>query len=103
MPFKLTGGLHHAVRGTYEVAGVPEENHGVLNVLLATSAALDGAGPDEVAALLALRDADALADLVAAWPDSTATRVRAGLHGLRLLHRHRPRRRADRPRTAHAP
>ncbi len=77
VPFKLTGGLHHAVRGSYDVAGVPEENHGVLNVLLATSAALDGAGPDEVTALLGLRDAVALADLVAAWPDSTAAAVRA--------------------------
>ena len=32
---------------------------------------------DEVAALLAVRDASALADLVAAWPDDTAARVRA--------------------------
>lgn len=77
VPFKLTGGLHHAVRGTYEVDGVPEENHGVLNVLLATSAALDRAGPDEVAGLLALRDAESLATLIGAWPESTATRVRS--------------------------
>jgi hypothetical protein len=45
-------------------------------VLVATSAALADAGQDEVAALLAVRDATALADLVAAWPDDTATRVR---------------------------
>jgi hypothetical protein len=77
VPFKLTGGLHHAARGTYEVAGVPEENHGVLNVLLATSAALSDAGGEEVARLLAVRDATALADVVAAWPDDTAARVRA--------------------------
>ncbi|HYN65299.1 MAG TPA: hypothetical protein VES93_00325 [Ornithinibacter sp.] len=76
VPYKLTGGLHHAVRGSYEVGGVPEENHGVLNVLVATSAALAHAGQDEVAALLAVRDATALADLVAAWPDATAHRVR---------------------------
>jgi hypothetical protein len=76
VPFRLTGGLHHAVRGTYEVAGAPEENHGVLNVLLATAAALARAGQDELAALLAVRDATALADLVAAWPDDTAARVR---------------------------
>ena len=76
VPFRLTGGLHHAVRGRYAVAGVPEDNHGVLNVLVATSAALARAGQDEVAALLAVRDATALADLVAAWPDDTATRVR---------------------------
>ena len=69
---------------------LPEENHGVLNVLLATSAALDGAGHDEVTALLGLRDAAALADLVAAWPDATAARVRAAFTAYGLLHRHRP-------------
>lgn len=76
-PFKLTGGLHHAVRGTYEVDGVPEENHGLLNVLLATSAALEGGGPAEVGGLLALRERDALAGVVGAWPEATARRVRA--------------------------
>ena len=76
VPFKLTGGLHHAVRGRYAVDGIPEENHGVLDVLVATSAALAGAGTQELAALLALRDATALADLVAAWPDTTAATVR---------------------------
>jgi hypothetical protein len=76
VPFKLTGGLHHAVRGAYEVSGRPEENHGVLNVLVATAASLEGAGAEEVTALLSLRDATALADLVAAWPDATAHRVR---------------------------
>ena len=75
-PFKLTGGLHHAVRGTYPVDGAPEEHHGILNVLLATAAAGDGAGDEEVAALLALRDGEALAELVRAWPDATAARVR---------------------------
>ena len=76
VPFKLTGGLHHAVRGTYDVTSVPEENHGVLNVLLATFAALSGGTRDEVAALLAVRDGPALAELVGAWPDATASRVR---------------------------
>jgi hypothetical protein len=76
VPFKLTGGLHHAVRGTYDVGGVHEENHGVLNVLVATSVALARAGHEEVAGLLALRDATALAELVGAWPEGTATRVR---------------------------
>ena len=76
VPFKLTGGLHHAVRGAYEVAGEPEENHGLLNVLLATSAALSGAGAAEVTGLLALREARALADVVGAWTEASATRVR---------------------------
>ena len=81
VPVKLTGGLHHAVRGRYEVSGVAEENHGVLNVLVATSAAASGARREEVAGLLALRDAPALAELVAAWPDATATSVRTVLTG----------------------
>ena len=76
VPFRLTGGLHHAVRGTYAVAGEPEENHGVLNVLVATAAALDGAGVDELAALLALRDAEPLAAVVAAWTSQTVHGVR---------------------------
>ena len=53
VPFKLTGGLHHAVRGRSVVGGVPEEHHGVLDVLVATRAALDGAAPTTVASLLA--------------------------------------------------
>jgi hypothetical protein len=118
VPFKLTGGLHHAVRGRYSVDGIPEENHGVLDVLVATSAALAGASPAELAALLAVRDATALADLVAAWPDGTAAGVRAAftaygcctvtdpvgdLPDLGLLHRPGPappapdRRSTDRP------
>ena len=76
VPFKLTGGLHHAVRGQYAVDGIPEENHGVLDVMVATAAALAGAGAAELAGLLAVRDATALADLVTAWPDATAAGVR---------------------------
>lgn len=77
VPVKLTGGLHHAVRGSYEVGGAAEENHGVLNVLVATAAALEHAAPATVAGLLAVPDADALADLVLAWTPDTVTRVRA--------------------------
>ena len=76
VPFKLTGGLHHAVRGTYDVSGVAEENHGVLNVLLATAAALEDAGPEEVAAVLELADGSALAELVSAWTPARTTAVR---------------------------
>ncbi len=76
VPFKLTGGLHHAVRGRYPVGGIPEENHGVLNVLLATAAALEGAAAAEVTGLLGLSDAAALAGLVGSWPDATAAAVR---------------------------
>ena len=79
VPFKLTGGLHHAVRGSYEVDGVREENHGLLNVLVATHAALDGASSSTVSGLLAVRGARALADLVGAWTDDTTRRARAAL------------------------
>jgi hypothetical protein len=77
VPFKLTGGLHHAVRGSYPVAGVAQENHGVLNVLVATAAALDAGSPEEVRGLLAVRDGGALAELVGAWTPDTTARVRA--------------------------
>lgn len=50
--FKLTGGLHHAVRGTYG----GEEQHGVLNVLTAVRWALNGEEVDELVPLLAERD-----------------------------------------------
>ncbi len=76
LPFKLTGGLHHAARGTYPVDGTPEENHGILNVLLATASALEGAPREEVAALLAVRDGPALAGLVSSWSEATVARVR---------------------------
>ncbi len=77
VPFRLTGGLHHAVRGRYEVDGVPEENHGLLNILLATAAALDHAPREEVAAILADRDTSALVSAVGTWSHHTDRRVRS--------------------------
>jgi hypothetical protein len=56
--FKCTAGLHHAVRHTDPQTGV--DHHGFLNVLLATRASLDGAGVDDVAAVLETRDGAAL-------------------------------------------
>ncbi|HLX48684.1 MAG TPA: hypothetical protein VKS82_10155 [Streptosporangiaceae bacterium] len=53
LAFKCTAGLHHAIRHT----DGDLEQHGFLNVLLATEAALRGAAPEELAALLARRDA----------------------------------------------
>jgi hypothetical protein len=55
LAFKLTGGLHHAVRNTDPDTGF--EQHGFVNVLAATAAALGGADEAAVAALLAERDA----------------------------------------------
>jgi hypothetical protein len=61
LTFKCTAGLHHAVRYTDGEL----EQHGFLNVLLATEAARRGAAPEELAALLAQRDAAAVAGQVA--------------------------------------
>ncbi|HKS48062.1 MAG TPA: hypothetical protein VJT49_23715 [Amycolatopsis sp.] len=57
--FKATAGLHHAIRNTDPVTGF--EQHGYLNVLVATEAALAGAGDAELAAVLANRDAAEIA------------------------------------------
>jgi hypothetical protein len=54
VPFKATAGLHHAVRNTDPATGF--EQHGFLNVLVATDAARAGAGVGEVANVLADRD-----------------------------------------------
>jgi len=56
-PFKCTAGLHNAVR---HVADDGFAHHGFLNVLLATVRAFDGAGTEEVVALLEERDPDTL-------------------------------------------
>ncbi|MFC7489373.1 MULTISPECIES: hypothetical protein [unclassified Knoellia] len=73
VPFKLTGGLHHAVRAEHD--GEPQ--HGLLNVLLAVhSAAHDGALV-AVEALLAQRDSHLLADAVESLGDADTTRLRS--------------------------
>jgi hypothetical protein len=55
VPFKATAGLHHALRNTDPGTGF--EQHGFLNLLLATAAALDGADEAELVGLLSDRDA----------------------------------------------
>jgi hypothetical protein len=72
--FKCTAGLHNAVRHTAADTGF--EHHGFLNVLLATRASLDGAGQDEVAAVLEDRDGEALAAKAAALSELEATGTR---------------------------
>jgi hypothetical protein len=72
--FKLTAGLHHAVRRTDLETGF--EQHGVLNVLAATEAASRGGSIDQVATVLAVRDARELATEVGRWDEETCVRVR---------------------------
>ena len=63
LPFKCPAGLHHAVRHRDPETGF--EHHGFLNVLLATRASLDGAGPDDVARVLDVQDAAAVTTALA--------------------------------------
>ena len=61
--FKATAGLQHAARNTAPDNGF--EQHGFLNVILAAQAAHSGARVGELEKILAIRDADVLAGLVA--------------------------------------
>lgn len=72
--FKLTGGLHHAVRGRYTAHGEEGENHGLLNVVLALAAALASAHEGAVATTLADRDTERLvARVKALTPEQVAS------------------------------
>jgi hypothetical protein len=62
VPFKATAGLHHALRNTDPRTKF--EQHGFLNLLAATGAALDGADEAELVSLLADRDAVGVAQRV---------------------------------------
>ena len=72
LSFKLTGGLHHAVRDDHE--GGPM--HGLLNVILATHEALDGAEAGQLIGILAQRDAELLTARVARLTAVEAARAR---------------------------
>lgn len=78
LPFKLTGGLHHAVAHTEHAEdGGTEEQHGVLNVLVAAHHLEQGATLRHLVATLELRDAGALASLVRGLSEREVDRLRA--------------------------
>ncbi|SCG53075.1 hypothetical protein GA0070613_2234 [Micromonospora inositola] len=68
LPFKLTAGLHHAVRHRDPETGFT--HHGFVNVLAAALAASDGAEVDAVAELLAATDPVRLAERARADRDA---------------------------------
>ncbi len=81
LPLTLTGGLHHVVRGEHPVDGVLEEQHGLLNVLVAVHASAGGADDGTVRDLLDVREASALADIVSGWSGPDIAAVRAAFTG----------------------
>ncbi|OIV35426.1 hypothetical protein BIV57_21595 [Mangrovactinospora gilvigrisea] len=75
LAFKCTAGLHHAVRRADPETGF--EHHGFLNVILATAAALDDPSDTAaVAAALAERDPQAVAERIRALDGPRAAAVR---------------------------
>ncbi|GAA4709839.1 hypothetical protein GCM10023215_59420 [Pseudonocardia yuanmonensis] len=75
VPFKATAGLHHALRNTDPGTGF--EQHGFLNLLLATDALAAGGSESDARALLAERDGDAVAGRVRALADDRVRGARA--------------------------
>jgi hypothetical protein len=67
LPFKLTAGLHRAVRSIDPETGFT--HHGFLNVLVASALAADGASPGDVAAALAVVDTMPLVEMTRARLD----------------------------------
>ncbi|MGW1995020.1 hypothetical protein [Embleya sp. NPDC001921] len=77
LPFKVTAGLHNAVRHTDPTTGF--EHHGYLNLMLATHHAVAGAEPDAVADVLAIRDSAELTRMAHDLTLTERTRLRGYL------------------------
>jgi len=75
--FKLTGGLHHAVRGEHGAIALTDPQHGLLNVLLAVHRAVEGDATAELGSVLAERDPGRLASAVAELTGAEVSAVRA--------------------------
>ncbi|WP_462417855.1 hypothetical protein [Kytococcus sp. Marseille-QA3725] len=80
-PFKLTGGLHHAVARTAPAQSGEgtEEMHGMLNVVLATHRAVTGAGEQAVREELSEREPQRVADRVRGLDPDAAQELRRWL------------------------
>ena len=77
LAFKATAGLHRAWRNVgHNAAGAPLEQHGVLNLMVAVHALVQGADTVEVETVLEDEYGDRLAELVGSWTDDDAARVR---------------------------
>ncbi len=88
LPFKLTAGLHHAVRSTDPATGF--EHHGFLGVLVAVSRALDGAALPDLVDALAERDPAALLAEVADVGERRAEQVRRSFTSFGTCSTHDP-------------
>ncbi|WP_424639213.1 hypothetical protein [Embleya sp. AB8] len=77
LPFKVTAGLHNAVRHTDPTTGF--EHHGYLNLMLATHHAVAGAEPNALADLLAIRDSAELTRMAHELTLPERTRLRGYL------------------------
>jgi hypothetical protein len=75
LKFKATAGLHHAVRNTDPRTGF--EQHGFLNLLLATEALLGGGTEQDARQLLAMREGRDVAVQVLALGDARVAAARA--------------------------
>ncbi len=73
--FKLTAGLHNAVRHTDPATGF--EHQGFLNVVLAVNAVLSGSSDDVAAAILAERDPSVVAARVSDLDEAARGHVRS--------------------------
>jgi hypothetical protein len=73
LPFKLTGGLHHALRGDYD--GKPM--HGLVNVLVAVHEALGGAEADSLADVLRQTRSEPLVEALSAPTPEQDGEIRA--------------------------
>lgn len=78
VPFKLTAGLHHALRSTDPETGF--EHHGFLNVILATHSALNDRPADSVVANLANRDSAHVTERIGRLTEKEVWAIRHSFH-----------------------